>query len=218
MGEAITPDKPLATDRVSSRVRRLLSWLNRLRKGVVLMAKRRSEVRSPIFCAEPYRNENADISFGAALVGAVQAIRQDIATLAERKEVDEYAPGSLHALRKLCEGEERSLHIHKQEVMEWRETMFHWLDRVEASIPRKLRAEFRLKLEEDFRVILASAGGSPVLFSREEANTRYLPVPFASDEALQKARAAADRKYPVELGSALHEYLEECIRKLLNDP
>jgi hypothetical protein len=182
------------------------------------MAKRRSEARSPIFCAEPYRNEDADISFGAAIVGAIQAIRQDITMLAERDEVDEYAPGSIHVLHKLCEGEDRSLHIHEQEVLEWRETMCHWLDRVEASIPRKLRAEFRLKLEEDFRVILASAGGSPVLFSREEANTRYLPVPSESDEALRKAKAAADRKYPDELGSALHKYLEECIRKLLNDP
>jgi hypothetical protein len=177
------------------------------------MGTRKSAPRSPIIHANPYRNENADISFSAGIVLAVQLVRAHVAILPTRDEVNEYAPGAIHALRKLCEGERPSGHIYKVEVEEWRDLTLQWLDRVEEKIPPNLRAEYRAHLEEDFRVILTAAGG--MLFSRREANMRYLPVPFDSEEALRAARAAAERKHPVRLGSALHEYLKECIRKLL---
>jgi hypothetical protein len=39
-------------------------------------------------------------------------------------------------------------------------------------------------------------------------------VTFASQEALDVARKAAEQQRPVELGSALHTYLEQCIQQL----
>lgn len=177
------------------------------------MGKKKVTPRSPIIYANPYRNENADISFSAGIGRAVQLVREHVAILPTRDEVNEYAPGAIHALRKLCEGERPSGHIYAVEVEEWRDVTRRWLDRVETMIPPNLQAQYRAHLEDDFRVILAAAGG--VLFSRREASVRYLPVPFESDEALRAARAAAESKHPVRLGSALHEYLKECVRELL---
>lgn len=182
------------------------------------MAKQKPKRKSPIFNAEPYQNYNASISFGSEIVWAVQHVRQDIALMGRRTEVDEYAPGAIHVLRKLCEGEEKSGHIYEAEVLHWQATVFAWFDRVEKLIPPRLRMAYRANLEDDFRVILAAAGGALVLFSQREADMRYLPVPFESDAALTQARASADKKYPVRLGSALHEYLKACIRKLVEEP
>jgi hypothetical protein len=182
------------------------------------MAKRRPAARSPIACGKPHLNDRASLSFGATIIGAVQDVRKDIAILAKRQDISESAPGAIHALRKLCEGEEASLSIHEEEVLRWRETIFQWWDAVADEIPRGVREEYCASLEDDFRVILASAGGSPVMFSPREADVRYIQVPFDSDEALAQARSAADRQFPVRRGSALHEYLKECIHKLVGDP
>lgn len=179
------------------------------------MGKRKSPRRSPIIFAEPYRNENAAISFSAGIGRAVFLVREHVAILPTRDEVNEYAPGAIHALRKLCEGEAPSGHLHAVEVEHWRDLARNWLDRVEEQIPPDLRTDYRARLEDDFRVLLAAAGG--IQFSQREADTRYLPVPFESDAALKAARAAAERKHPVRLGSALHEYLKECVRKLIAD-
>lgn len=147
-------------------------------RAIHQMTKRKNSGKSPIFRAEPYRNENASISFGAAIVGAIQAVRKDVAIMSQRTEVDEYAPGAIHVLRKLCQDEEKSLHLYKAEVLEWQAVVFAWLDRVEERIPDTLRSDYRANLQDDFNVILAAAGGQPrpFLAARSEPAIPACPV------------------------------------------
>ncbi len=170
-----------------------------------------------IFSADLHCNENASIEFGAAIVGAVQNVRQSIAILANSRKADEYAPGAIHALRKLCAGEGKSSHIHRLEVEEWHETFLAWFSRVKRWFPKELVEEFRANAEADFRILLKCASDTPESFWRKDVSARHIQISFPSDAALKAAREAADQKHPVKLGSALHKYLEVCVSQLIDE-
>jgi hypothetical protein len=170
---------------------------------------------SKIHSAELHGNENASIEFGAAMVGAVQSVRESIAALATSRKADEYAPGAIHALRKLCEGEQASGQIHRVEVEEWQATFFAWFERVKKHFPAKLAKPFQANAEDDFRTILKCATKMPESFWRNEVPKRHIQIAFKDAAALEAARDAAEEKHPVDLGSALHKYLESCIKELV---
>lgn len=170
---------------------------------------------SKIYSAQLHGNENAGIEFGAALVGAVQSVREQIAALTTSRKADEYAPGAIHALRKLCEGEHESGQIHRAEVEEWQATFFAWFARVKKHFPATLAKKFQANAEDDFRTILKCATRMPDSYWRDEAPKRHIQVSFANAAALDAARDAAEEKHPVDLGSALHKYLETCVAELV---
>lgn len=170
-----------------------------------------------VFSSQPHQNYNASIYFGAIVRGAVDEVRQGVALMSQRSITDEYALGAIRALRKLCEGEkEKFLCIYKLEVIEWQATVQTWFERVKDEIPQGIRQKLLEEINEDLRILLSCAGGPTVLFSRSEANSRYIRLTFESDEALEQAKKLADRKHPVQLGSALHEYLYKCIQELVD--
>lgn len=170
---------------------------------------------SKIYSAELHGNENASIQFGAAIVGAVQSVRQGMANLETSRKADEYAPGAIHALRKLCEGEKESGHIHRIEVEEWQASFFAWFNRVKKHFPDKLAKKFQTNAEDDFRAILKCATEMPESYWRREVPKRHIQLSFENDAALKAARHAAEEKHPVDLGSALHKYLQSCIAELM---
>ncbi len=171
-----------------------------------------------IFSSELHRNENASIEFGGAIVRAVRAVRQGISVLAKSRKADEYAPGAIHALRKLCEGEGQSSHIYRLEVEEWKDFFFAWLNRVKRWFPDGYADEYEKNAEDDFRVILECANEMPEYFWRNEVDKRHIRVAFKNDKDLDAARKAAEEKFPVQLGSALHEYIDRCIATLVDEP
>jgi len=142
-------------------------------------------------------------------------VREQIASLATSRKADEWAPGAIHALRKLCEGERESGQIHRLEVEEWQATFFAWFERVKKHFPPKLVKKFQANAEDDFRTILKCADGLPEYYWRSEAPKRHIQVSFKNEAALDAARDAAEEKYPVDLGSALHNYLESCVKELV---
>jgi hypothetical protein len=170
---------------------------------------------SKIHSAELHRNENASILFGAALVGGVQHVRAHIAHLATSRKADEWAPGAIHALRKLCDGEKESGQIHRIEVEEWQATFFAWFARVKKHFPANVAKKFQANAEDDFRTILKCATEMPEGFWRDEVPKRHIQISFKTYEALEAARDAAEEKHPVDLGSALHKYLESCVAELV---
>jgi hypothetical protein len=170
---------------------------------------------SKISSAQLHGNENAAIMFGAALAGAVQDVRAHIADLATSRKADEWAPGAIHALRKLCEGERESGQIHRGEVEEWQATFFAWFQRVKKRFPATLAQKFQANAEDDFRTILKCATGMPEYFWRPDVHKRHIQISFENAAALQAARDAAEEKHPVDLGSALHKYLESCVAELV---
>lgn len=170
---------------------------------------------SKIFSAELHRNENASLMFGAALAGAVQHVRAHIADLATSRKADEWAPGAIHALRKLCEGEDQSGQIYRSEVEQWQATFFAWFERVQKYFPPKLVKKFQANAEDDFRTILRCASNMPDNYWRDEAPKRHIQISFENAAALEAARDAAEEKHPVDLGSALHTYLESCVAELV---
>jgi hypothetical protein len=172
---------------------------------------------SKIYSAQLHGNENAGIEFGAAIVGAVQSVREQIAALETSRIADEWAPGAIHALRKLCEGEAESGQIHRVEVEEWQATFFAWFERVKKHFPPKLVKKFQANAEDDFRTILKCATGMPEYFWRPDVPKRYVQISFKNEAALDAARDAAEEKYPVDLGSALHKYLESCVAELVGE-
>jgi hypothetical protein len=170
---------------------------------------------SKIYSAELHGNENASIMFGAALAGAVQDVRAHIDDLATSRKADEWAPGAIHALRKLCEGEGESGQIYRTEVEQWQATFFAWFARVKKHFPAHLAKKFQANAEDDFRTILKCAGMRDNSW-RREAPKRHIQISFENYAALEAARDAADEKYPVDLGSALHKYLESCVAELVS--
>ncbi|MEQ8791692.1 MAG: hypothetical protein RIC55_35845 [Pirellulaceae bacterium] len=167
---------------------------------------------------ELHRNENAAIQFGAAIVVAVRNVRATMPQLISSRKADEYAPGALHALRKLCEGEGQCGHIHRQEVEEWRTCFLAWFNRVKRWFPKQYADPFLAHAQDDFRVLLACANDAPESFWREKSHERDIVVTLKTQQALDDARRAAQQQHPVELGSALHKYLERCIAGLLEAP
>lgn len=170
---------------------------------------------SKIYSPQLHGNENASIEFGAAIVGAVQSVREQIASLETSRKADEYAPGAIHALRKLCEGEGESGHIHRVEVEEWQATFFAWFQRVKKHFSASLAKKFQANAEDDFRTILKCADGLPEYYWRKDATKRHIQVSFPNEASLEAAIDAADEKHPVDLGSALHKYLESCVAELV---
>ena len=71
------------------------------------MAKKKKKTSDEfeVFSSHPHQNYNGSVSFGTVVLTAVYEVRQSIAIMNERSNADEYAPGAIHALRKLCEGE-----------------------------------------------------------------------------------------------------------------
>lgn len=173
-----------------------------------------------IYSDELHCNDNASIQFGSAILGAVGNVRRYVSILATSRKADEYAPGAIHVLRKLCDGEPHYLisELHRQEVEEWKTVFFQWFERVKRHFPEEYRDAFRANAEDDFRVILAYSGGKLGDFEwRKEAEERHIKISFKNETALEAARKAADEMYPVRLGSALHQYIDRCIAKLMGD-
>lgn len=170
---------------------------------------------SKIHSAQLHGNENAGIEFGAAIAGAVQRVREQIAALKTSRKADEYAPGAIHALQKLCDGEDESGQIHRIEVEEWQATFFAWFQRVKKHFPPKLVKKFQANAEDDFRTILKCATGLPEYYWRSDVPKRHIQISFENEAVLDAARDAAEEKYPVDLGSALHKYLESCVAELV---
>ncbi len=172
-----------------------------------------------IFSSELHRNENASIQFGGMIVVAVHNVRQSISYLAKSRKADEYAPGAIHVLRKLCEGEGSSYgQIHRKEVEAWKTCFFAWFKRVERWFPDECVDDFLSNAEDDFRVILECSDNMPECLWRKKADERDIRITFRNDAALKAARKAADEKHPVQLGSALHEYIGRCIATLVEEP
>lgn len=170
-----------------------------------------------IHTSDLHGNENASITFAAAILGAVWDVRSSIANLARSRKADEYAPGAIHALGKLCEGEKECGHICRQEVEEWHSTFLAWFDRVKRLFPAQLAKKFLANAEADFQAILACSVQMGDSFWRKSADERHIRITFKNDHALKAARSAAEEKHPVELGSALHKYLTACIDTLVGN-
>lgn len=167
------------------------------------------------YSAKLHGNENGSIEFGACVYGVLREVRKSIANLADSRQVDEYAPGAIHALRKLCEGESCGS-LARLELKEWEQTFFAWFDRVQKKLSPAVAKQFRAHAEEDFRILGKAAVDLPEYFWREQANERSILVTFESEEVLDAVRDAAEEKHPVDLGNALHKYLEQCAADLLD--
>src|SRR5689334_5060357 len=139
---------------------------------------------SSIFSAHLHGNENASIGFAVVIIGAVERVRDEMANLVTSRKADEYAPGALHALRKLCAGEPATGQIHRVEVEEWQATFFTWFQRVKKHFPANLAKRFQANAEEDFRTILKCADEMPESFWRQEALKRHVPISFENEAAM----------------------------------
>lgn len=170
-----------------------------------------------IFSSELHRNDNASTQFDVAIIMAVERVRQSIASLSKSRKADEYAPGAIHALRKLCDGEGRNLSIHQLEVEEWRDCFFAWFERVKKAFPKQHAARFQENAHDDFRAILECATNLSESFWRQKAAERSIQISFKTEADLTAARKAADEKYPVRLGGALHQYIERCVAELVGE-
>ena len=167
------------------------------------------------YSSKMHGNDNASVSFGANIVGAVWEVRKTIANLATSRKADEYAPGAIHALRKLCEGEGKDLSIPRQEAEEWQACFMAWYQRVKRHFSEVAARDFLANAEDDFRVILECSSKMPEFMWRKDVDKRFIMVPFENQAARDAADTAADEKHPVKLGSALQEYLKRCVAELV---
>lgn len=171
-----------------------------------------------IHSAEPHRNDNASMAFGVAVLSLRDWVRQHIAYMAKSRKADEQAPGSIHALRKLCEREKAHWDVqsslHRSEVQEWQCIFASWYNRVNRSIPEELREQFKHNADEDFAALLEVSGDMPEHAWRPDSLKRSIKISFATEQALDESRKLADEKHPVVRGSALHEYLASCVAAL----
>lgn len=171
---------------------------------------------SKIYSAEIHKNENASIIYGGLVINVIREIRTSVGALKDSKKADECAPGALHALRKLCEGEDRTFNASKAEVAEWNEVFFTWFNRVKRHIPEELREHFKENLTRDFEIISQHADDRPEWEWRKQSLERRLTLTLENESMLNAYGQAAEEKHPVKLGNALHEYLKNCLTALID--
>jgi hypothetical protein len=162
--------------------------------------------------------DNASLAFGSAVYALVGNVRESIGALTRSRKLNEYAPGSLHALAKLCKEEPQLLPLNRGEVEEWRSVFFRWLDRIERKQPPEARAAFRSAANNAFDTLLDASTDWPESQWRSASRERSVTVVFPDAEARHAATDAAEQQHPVELGSALHAYLHTCIAALTGAP
>jgi hypothetical protein len=173
----------------------------------------KTESMGKIFSGELHRNENAAMSFGGLIYDAVRSLRLYMSRLAGSRKADEGAPGALHALRKLCEGEKQCGGIHRVEVEEWKCCFDAWFTRVKRHFPAKFANEFSAKAADDFRVIFESADEQPEYFWRPWVKKRFHRIIFDSDDHFEKAMAASKEKH----GIHFDEFLKRSVAGLLGN-
>jgi hypothetical protein len=163
----------------------------------------------------------SSMMFKIAATGTMERIREDMENLPRLRKVDVLVAGSIHALRKLCDGEEPGhlldFRLYKSEVETWRETFFAWFNPVKGKFSPKTRKQFLANAEDDFRVLMdfASKDGR---YPFKPPTERWIRVTFDDQEAKEIACKAAEVKHPVELGHALSQYLDRCILELVEGP
>ena len=167
------------------------------------------------YSAKMHGNENASIQFNACILNVLDHVREGVGNLVDSRKADEYALGAIHALRKLCDGERLSAPLARSEVKEWEETFWAWFERVQKKLDPKIAKQLRANAADDFRVLNAAAADLPEYFWREDSLKRSIQITLPSGKQLQAAFSAAERKHPVSLGSALHNYLERCVAELI---
>lgn len=176
------------------------------------MAKQRSS------SVELHKGDNASLAFEASVVALVDRVRESIGALRKSRKLNEWAPGALHALAKVCAGERQLVTLNRGEVEEWREVFFAWLERVEKKQDPLARAPYRESAESAFAAIVDASTDWPEHVWRDSSRERHIAVTFPNDEARMRARTVANERHPVALGSALHEYLRSCIEALTAEP
>lgn len=170
-----------------------------------------------ILSSELHKNDRASSAFGFCVQSLLRSARFHAGELEKGKSADIGAPGSIHALAKVCDGESR-LHVPKEEIELWKKNFFGWLKRVERHFPPELLQAYQENAEADFNRILKGATSSPPSFWRAASLEREFSITFPDEESLQRAHEAAKTHHPVQLGIALRKYLENCVESLVNQP
>jgi len=170
---------------------------------------------------QPYLNHDARGGFDVIAVRAIEQIRLDMDTLRNSRSAGQAAPGAIHALRKICEGEDFDMGIHREEVEEWREDVRAWLRRVNRWIPAAVRKSYAANIEADFKIILKAAIAQKTPFFQPAMRT--ITVPVLNAETLAAAVHAANEKNPLQLRkylplreeASLIDHLQNCITQLI---
>lgn len=172
---------------------------------------------SPKLSSDLNGNYNSSMSFNIAVKEIIELVRKEIEILPKCKS-DAYAPGAIYALSKICTGEKcghlTDYNLYDSEVLHWKEQYLKWFKRY---YKEEVAKEFLKNSEDAFQTILSASGNGPKDYWEKDAAERSISVSFKNQEELQKAKDAAESKHPVDLGSALHKYLETCIEKLFNE-
>ncbi len=71
--------------------------------------------------------------------------------------------------------------------------------------------------KSDFDAIQKASSPIPEWLWRDDSLKRSIKVTFENETVWDQAKAAAQEKYPVESGSALHEYIETCLQELVGN-
>lgn len=163
-------------------------------------------------------NYDSSMTFNIAVSEVMYRVRRTAGRLKKSRKADESACGAIHALAKICRGERCTglldYRLYESEVEEWRESFFSWFKRVRRHFGEEEQEVFLAGAEEDFQTLLEVAKKGPKERWEEESLRTYMKIPFKTEEEWKLANKAADEKYPVELGSALANYLDRCIEEL----
>lgn len=166
-------------------------------------------------------NYNSSMSFNISIKRVIDWVRQDISYLAKSRKADEYAPGAIRALSKICQGEKCKhlidYDLYDSEVESWKNIFFSWFNRVKRHYGEEERELFVKNAENDFKILLEAAKSGPKEYWEEKSLIRSFPIQFETQEKLDSARKAAEIKHPVELGSAIHKYIYRCIDELFEE-
>lgn len=163
-------------------------------------------------------NYNSAMSFNIAVKKIIELVRKEIEILPKSKS-DAFAPGAVYALSKVCSGEKckhlTDYNLYDSEVLHWKEQYLKWFKKVKRYYREEVAKEFLKNSEDAFQTILNASGNGSKDYWEKEAAERSILISFKNQEELQEAIDAAESKHPVDLGSALHTYIESCVKKFL---
>lgn len=168
-----------------------------------------------ITSAKIHKNDYASMDYYGVMNYSVKRIRRNIDWYRKSKKINTGILGSIHALRLLCENTEGfDIPIIYDEALEWKDIMSKWYGRIKNKIPEEIRDEFRDNLENDLDVIVSKGKKYPEYMWKAAALECEYVVTIPNRELLEKYEEIAEMHYS-GLGGALHNYLNECLEKLL---
>ncbi len=172
-----------------------------------------------ITTSEIVKNDFAAMGFYDVMNYSVKQIRENIDHYKDLRKINTSIFAYIYALCVLSEHANNfDVPINLKEVIEWKEILLKYFDRIQKKIPEDIRDDFKQNLQKAIDIIISKAKDYPEYLWIDQYHEREIKIRIKNKELKKKYLKAAEEneKYKNMLGNALHNYLTDCLEALEN--